>query len=457
MADFFEVLNVNRTAFGALLLAFGAAFSGTSCEAPGTPPSVLWPADGAVLPRALAALDLGVRPAAGAVRIRLRGGDASLTLQAANGRAHLDGAALAPLLEGETLEATLEDDAGRTSTAVWPVTDAPLPFEVFVWAGDDAQLLRARVQDATPTTFAIGLAEDDPDAPERPLERGCRKCHALAAAAPRMAFTYFSTEGPGGVTDLDTPASPLVDNDDGVRFSFSALTPDGAWLVATVGTRLSLLDAATGEVVREDLAGRSASQPSISSDGRLLAFVGDLAYAGGPPGGALDFDQSALFVGELAGDPPALLDVRQLAAPTGEAWTYPTFSPDGRLVVASRGPWSRSSRDDEPVRSTLFALPVDGGEHIPLLSAAPEGLAWMPSFAPQSASGWFWLTFVSRRPLDPGSPASPPQVWLAAIDPGAADGEDPSAPAVRLPAFSEAETHFFPRLRQLDPPAPESD
>jgi hypothetical protein len=149
------------------------------------------------------------------------------------------------------------------------------------------------------------------------------------------------------------------------------------------------------------------------------------------------------------------------AAVPDRTWIgYPTGSPDGNWVVYQRGSVNHDTRGQclpgEPAcrydnasdlyiasaksKSVETLLAKLNGTSYPFAAGARDK-AWNyePTFAPVAAGGYYWVVFTSRRTYgnmyqgDLATPAQVKQLWVAAIDPTAPAGTDPSHSAFRLP------------------------
>jgi hypothetical protein len=92
-----------------------------------------------------------------------------------------------------------------------------------------------------------------------------------------------------------------------------------------------------------------------------------------------------------------------------------------------------------PVETRLAAL---NGDNYPFVAGARDrNLNYEPTFAPVAAGGYYWVVFHSRRTYGNELTGDSfvregrgvKQLWVAAIDPNAPPGTDPSHPAFWLP------------------------
>lgn len=304
---------------------------------------------------------------------------------------------------------------------------APLVF----WSREPGELVRLLPGASEPTPLVLPYDPAGAGIPDEAGDRQCRKCHAFGG--DRIAFTFFGIGGPAGVATAQT-GEPFLDNADDLRWSFPALTGDGALLIATERMRLHLFDAQTGERLRDDLVGRASTQAAVASRADTFVFVGDPTFEGEPATDPTEFDRADLWVARLDPDGADAYDVRRVVSADGQAIAYPAISPDGRFAVYTRAPWSQSARGEELTPGAFELVDLSSGEIASLAAAAPEGLAWMPSLVDDDDD--LALAFVSRSAQEPLIRLARvrPSQWLA-----------PCSASIPLPA-AESLVGFFPRF-----------
>jgi hypothetical protein len=443
MADLSMLLNAKSKAFALV----AGVFATWACDlvapvepAPASPVVLLEPLPGALVPPNSAPLEVRYTPLQDAQVVLASASGAEVSAPGKEGRARFSAGPFRALLEGaagEALVLSVHLPGHPPLVTSLHVAAAPLEQGLWYWSGDDARLWLAAASEEQGLPVEIGAAAAGPERPDGELEQQCRKCHALSDDA--VAFTYFGTDGPGGVASLDALAAPRVDDASGERWNLAALSVDGSLLFTVADTRLQQRDPSSGARLVDDVAGRPVAHLAISSDGRALAFAGDPRLHGSPAEWELDFDESDLYLAELAPG-GALLSPRRLLAGEGEALAWPAPAVGAAFVIAQRGAHARSALGDEVQRAELVAVPGQGGEAVILERAAPAGFAYQPALSRPAADGLVWLVFVSRA-------AGGPELRLAALDPARlAAGEDPSWPSFRLAAQGEGVLALLPRF-----------
>ncbi len=442
MADLSRLLNAKSRAISlvALLTALWACGPDTPPLEPAPSVRLLEPPPGALVPPNTAPLEVRYAPADDAEVVLSAASGSTVSAQGRDGRARFAAAPFRALVEGAAGEALALSVhvAGRPPLVeALHVAAGPLEQVLWYWSSEDAQLWVAAASDEEAVPVEIGAAQSGPERPDGELERQCRKCHTLSDDA--VAFTYFGTDGPGGVAALAALAEPRVDDASGERWNLAALSPDGSLLFTVADTRLQQRDPLSGGLLVDDVAGRPVAHLALSSDGGALAFVGDPHLYGSPAEWELDFDESDLYLAEV-GPGGALEPPRRLLAGSGQALAWPTPGEGGAFVVAQRGAHARSALGDEAQLAELVAISGAGGPAVVLERAAPAGFAYQPALSRPASDGLVWLVFVSRA-------SGEPELRLAALDVARLqDGMDPSWPSFRLGGQGASHLALLPRF-----------
>jgi Tol biopolymer transport system component len=224
---------------------------------------------------------------------------------------------------------------------------------------------------------------------------------ALAAAAV-VGFVWRSPGAPAFARTLG-PLTPLTAND-GLSTEPS-ISADGR-LVAYASNRnednldIYVQQTTGGSVIRLTEDPANDRNPSVSPDGSTVAFYSDREPQG-------------IYIASALGGAARLL------VPDGRA---PRFSPDGRLIAYWTGPWL-APRASNTQRGT-FVVPVDGGA--PRRIAANIASAGDPVWAPDGQS----LLVFGHATLTTTDPD--PDWWWVPMS----DGQ-----AVRIGAFARFKTH----------------
>jgi hypothetical protein len=268
----------------------------------------------------------------------------------------------------------------------------------------------------------------------------CVGCHELSRQGDKIAEGY-SIPSPTGfnVYDVATKAATFKKAGTG---NFFAWSPDGSRLLASTGDKMVLLDGNTGAQISG--VATQAGMPTWSPDGSTIVYSREQMaspIATGKPG----VSQGSLET--LKWDGTTITKGKTIVPYGGTNNYYPAFSPDSNLVAFNRSPSNQNSYDAPD--ALVFVVKADGsGAPIQLSNASPSNgrgdswPKWTPTVQQHRGHPLFWITFSSRRPyglrLNTATPTTDApgtaQIWMAAVDPTQiAAGKDPSFPAFWLP------------------------
>ncbi|MCS6799556.1 MAG: MopE-related protein [Myxococcota bacterium] len=303
---------------------------------------------------------------------------------------------------------------------------------LYYWSTGAQGVMRAHISADTASKFFTDPASGD---------RTCVACHTVSRDGRRLAVGY----GGERLREVTIPERELLVPPDpaarGPDYGWGTFNPGATRLLYAHRGALRLIDADGGTTVADVSlpAGAFATHPDWSPDGRWVV----ISYA--PPGArrmdnkavqGTSLARMAVLDGDRFGPPEVIVPSRG----ADDTISFPAFSPDSRLVVFAR---SVGRSKDNP-RTTLWLVSIDGGEPVALVRANERvgerdavrdvGNA-MPTWAPSSRPGVFWVAFSSLR--DYGTTlvgAMRDQIWGFAVDPSALGrGTDPSYAAFWMP------------------------
>lgn len=316
---------------------------------------------------------------------------------------------------------------------------AALTGSVYYW--DIARGRIVRIDDGTATRN-----EFMPTPPPGNEGARCVGCHAVSPSGRYMAGRLGGGENTGTVFDLTTDLTgnppPSVFPTGRLNWWFATWSPDETRMAVStnegITRQMDIYDPIAG--VRVPVTGTLPSNithPAWSPDGLQIAYVTNLDRWGGANTRG-DIAVIDVVGPDSFGAQTLLHSGASLAGsiPAGLADSYPTWTPDSRLIAFAHGSGSRS----EDQHSALYLMGRDGSGVVRLTNAnggASTTDNFQPRFSPYTQGGYFWLSFLSRRDYGNAEVGTRgrdiQQIWVAAIRTDAAPGEDPSAVAYWLP------------------------
>jgi hypothetical protein len=290
---------------------------------------------------------------------------------------------------------------------------------LYYWSTGSAGVMKALVSDRLPQKFYT-----DPTATDA---NTCVACHTLSRDGKRLAVNY----GGEKLKEVSVPARgalvPATGNPtrDG---GWSTFSPDGKQILLASKGVLTLLDSDTGNPVGANsgvvpLGGKFATHPDWSAlgDKVVVSLTTKAPNNKDMQGGSIAIIP---YTAGAWGTPQVIV----AAAGGTDNNFFPVFSPDSKYIayVNAQG----SSKDE--VTSVLKLVPTAGGTPIEMTrlnhrvnnadDVTKVGDS-MPTWAPSTKAGVFWLAFSSVRAYGTLRAATDKldQIWIAAVDPTKTD------------------------------------
>jgi hypothetical protein len=338
---------------------------------------------------------------------------------------------------------------------------------IYYWASSQGNIMSQTFGDPNPPA----IVKDD-----------CTSCHSVSRSGSRIGYSRCVANDCGqlfaGFMKFDAQQNGWIEtvnaNNKAIAGSYTTFAPGDQALamVGMSGGTLQLYDPDTGTPVASNLSvatfggARSALMPDWSADGNRVV------YASSPtPGQWIDLDGGRIAMMSYAnqggthvfGDPTYLVpDPIQLPGGTYQNFFFPSFSPDGNLVVfnAARTGWRNSTNARTAGQRLMLA--DSGGAWVTDLTQMNGGtgdmdITWA-HWAPTISNEYYWIVFSSER--DYGhrttfftSPASCKQngvtqckqIWLGAVAKNKLGSMmDPSAPPMWLPGQNALANNISP-------------
>ncbi len=339
---------------------------------------------------------------------------------------------------------------------------------IYYWASSAGNIMSQTFGDTAPPA----LVKDD-----------CTSCHSLSRAGSRLGYSRcvgndcnqlyagFMRYDPNAKTWTE----PVDANNETIHGSYTTFSPVGnpfptdaqsVAIVSMVDGTLALYDPDSGTPVASNLNDVSTHGPGAPRSGLMADWSPDgtkIVFASTPhPGQWIDLSDSRIATMSYGyangvhtfGEPQFLIaDPITLSSGTYSNFFYPSFSPDGKLIVcdAARATWRDSSVASSPGQRLMLAA-ADGTfvTDLPALDGGDsDGDVTWPHWAPGSTNDYYWIVFSSERnyghEVTAGNTAAGcvrngvsqcKQIWIGAISKtrlGQTPLVDPSAAPMWLP------------------------
>jgi len=348
-------------------------------------------------------------------------------------------------------------EAWSSSAITELFSDAAVDGAIYYWSTGTQGVMRALVSDPVPQKFYT-----DPTAADSAT---CVACHTLSRDGKRLAVGYDGETlrvvtvpdrsvlvpsaasggatgtggasaaaggpammGPGDMPGMMKPKPGGMDAKGGIPAAWSTFSPDGKLVLIAKSGVLTLLSSDTGQTVGSNSgvvslpSGSIATHPDWNAKGDLVAITlgtkdGNKDIEGGSiallPYNAGSWGEPMMLVQNQGGDDNDF---------------FPMWSPDSQYIafVNAKG------KSNNATSATLRLVRVADGKVQELVRLNErvnnqDGVTGignsMPTWAPSTNPGIFWLAFSSLRAygsLRAQDPKSD-QIWIAAIDPRQSD------------------------------------
>lgn len=298
-------------------------------------------------------------------------------------------------------------------------SDSEVEGAIYYWSTGTAGVMKALVSDKIPVKFYT-----DPTATDSGT---CVACHTLSRDGKRLAVGY----GGEKLKEVDVPDRKALVPATGapsMASSWTTFSPDGKLLLVANSGKLTLIDSDTGAPVGPNAGVVPIPTGKIATHPDWNALGDTVVIALGTNGGNKDVEGGSIALlpyNNGAWGPPTNIVT---SSGTTDNNFFPVWSPDSKWIAYVNA----KTKSKDAVTAKLMLLPAAGGTPVELTrlnqrvnnqNGVVDVGNSMPTWAPSTKPGIFWLAFSSLRAYATVRPqdAKEDQIWIAAIDPGASD------------------------------------
>jgi hypothetical protein len=317
----------------------------------------------------------------------------------------------------EGLDVAGNGDVWQSRPISLSFSEAAVEGAIYYWSTGTESVMRALVSSSMPEKFYT-----PPDSAEAGT---CVACHTLSRDGKRLAVGF----GGERLRQVSVPERETLLPGTGEEERPSAWTtfsPDASKLLVAAAGQLTLIDSTTGAPIGPDgglvptPADAFATHPDWSALGDRVAIT--LATDGSNK--SVEGGSIALlpYADGAWGEPTVLVQSTGLT----DNNFFPVFSPDSRFIAYVNA----QAKSKDAVSAVLRLVRLNGrvNNQDAVLGVGNS----MPTWAPSTRAGTFWLAFSSLRAYASLRAQDPKedQIWIAAIDP---ELPDPGYPAFWAP------------------------
>ncbi len=316
------------------------------------------------------------------------------------------------------LDPAAPGDAWSSTPITLYFSQAAVEGAIYYWSTGTQGVMKALVSDPLPIKFYTDPAASDSGT--------CVACHTLSRDGKRLAVGY----GGEKLREVSVPdRTPIVGTPTATMPSaWTTFSPDGEMLLVAANGILTLIDSDTGATIGPNGGVVPIPVGTVATHPDWSALGNEVAITLGTSGGNKDVTGGSIAI--LPYDNGTWGAPRIIVQSQGAADNnfFPVFSPDSRYIAYVNAP----TKSKDAVGAILRLVPSAGGTPVALTRLNErvnnvDGVTGignsMPTWAPSTRPGIFWLAFSSLRAYATVRPQDDKadQIWIAAIDPAAAD------------------------------------
>jgi hypothetical protein len=348
---------------------------------------------------------------------------------------------------GASVELTVTGLVSTDPTDAWSSTPITLFFSdtavegaIYYWSTGTKGIMRATVSNPLPEKFYTDPTGSDSES--------CAACHTLSRDGKRLAVGYngerlrevsvpdraiIVPSGPSMTTEPPpmkgmAPKPGKMGMGEGMASAWTTFSPDGKLLLVAANGTLTLIDSDTGATVGDN-GGIVPIPPGTVATHPDWAATGDrVAIALGTKGGNKELDGGSIAFLSYDGGTWGSSEIVVASSGATDNNFFPVWSPDSKYLAYVHA--ETSSRD--ATSAELRLLNAASHEVVSMVRINQrvnnqDGLLdvgnSMPTWAPSTRQGTFWLAFSSVRAYSVVRPRDEKQdqIWIAAVEPSAVD------------------------------------
>jgi hypothetical protein len=325
-------------------------------------------------------------------------------------------------------------------------SDAAVEGAIYYWSTGTKGIMRATVGNPLPEKFYTDPSGGDSEA--------CAACHTLSRDGKRLAVGYdgerlreisvperatilptadMTASAPDPMPGMPMPGTPMPGKPmpgmgEGMASAWTTFSPDGKRLLVAANGVLTLIDSDTGEPIGADSGVVATPAGSVATHPDWAATGDRVAITLGTKGGNREIEAGSIAVLPYDSGTWGQAEVVIGSTSADDNNFFPVWSPDSKYLayVHAEG----KSKDAPSAELRLFD--VGSGKVLSMVRLNQrvnneDGVTGvgnsMPTWAPSTKPGTFWLAFSSMRAYSLVRPANDKddQIWIAAVDPTAKD------------------------------------